>query len=357
MNLIIPVAGKSTRFNSSRPKWMLTHPSGRFMVVEAILGLNLSDFDKIFFVALKEHETNFHFSQGLLEELDSLGLKEKSEIVLLDRTTSCQPETVAELIRLKSLTGSIFIKDSDNYFSYKAAPGNQVCYYSLNQTSIINPRNKSYITLDSNGYITSIVEKNVVSAMFSVGGYGVESAEEFTKGFETLQLQLKAKGLTEFYISDLMFKMLLEGASIKGSLVQGYLDWGTQEDWDRYKKDFVTLFLDLDGTLVENSSSHFPPYTATTVPIERNVEYLTRLKSTGKVCVVITTSRPEKFREATKNQLRANNIPWDHLIMGLPHCRRIIVNDYAPSSTYRMCDSINLKRNSSELEELLKGLI
>ena len=52
-NLIIPMAGKSSRFPNLKPKWMLTHPSGRFMVIEAILGLNLNDVDKIFFVFLK----------------------------------------------------------------------------------------------------------------------------------------------------------------------------------------------------------------------------------------------------------------------------------------------------------------
>ncbi|MEJ7682686.1 MAG: hypothetical protein WKG06_33480 [Segetibacter sp.] len=36
-----------------------------------------------------------------------------------------------------------------------------------------------------------------------------------------------------------------------------YSDWGTIEDWDRFKRSYATLFVDLDGTLVKNSSWHF----------------------------------------------------------------------------------------------------
>lgn len=40
MNLIIPAAGKSSRFPGVRPKWMLVHPNGNLMLIEAIRGLN-----------------------------------------------------------------------------------------------------------------------------------------------------------------------------------------------------------------------------------------------------------------------------------------------------------------------------
>ena len=52
-NLLIPMAGKSSRFPGMRPKWMLTHPmTNRFMVTEAILGINLDFFDSIYFIFL-----------------------------------------------------------------------------------------------------------------------------------------------------------------------------------------------------------------------------------------------------------------------------------------------------------------
>ena len=48
--LIVPMAGQSSRFPNTRPKWMLTHPAtNRFMVTESISGINLDFFDKIYF--------------------------------------------------------------------------------------------------------------------------------------------------------------------------------------------------------------------------------------------------------------------------------------------------------------------
>ena len=42
--LIIPCAGRSTRFPNSRPKWSLTHPYGDLMFIQSIKGLDLSKF-------------------------------------------------------------------------------------------------------------------------------------------------------------------------------------------------------------------------------------------------------------------------------------------------------------------------
>jgi hypothetical protein len=48
------------------------------------------------------------------------------------------------------------------------------------------------------------------------------------------------------------------------------------------------------------------------------------------------------------------NIPYDTLIMGLPHCKRVIINDFAKTNPYPSCESINLPRNSDNLIEFLK---
>ena len=86
------------------------------MGIAAISGLNLEFFDKIYWVTLQEYQDKYQFEQGYLEELDEVGLKEKSEIVLLDEETSSQSETVYEVIKKKNIEGFIFIKDSDGYY-------------------------------------------------------------------------------------------------------------------------------------------------------------------------------------------------------------------------------------------------
>lgn len=77
-NLLIPMAGKSSRFPGMRPKWMLTHPmTNRFMVTESILGINLNFFDVIYFIFLQSHEEQYHFHLGFLEELKECNLFKK----------------------------------------------------------------------------------------------------------------------------------------------------------------------------------------------------------------------------------------------------------------------------------------
>ena len=111
------MAGRSSRFPNLRPKWQLTHPmTNRFMVTEAILGLNLDFFDNIYFICLQEHEDKYHFMKGFVAELDELGLRSKSNIVLLPEQTRSQSETVYTFLKGYELEGFVFIKDSDGFY-------------------------------------------------------------------------------------------------------------------------------------------------------------------------------------------------------------------------------------------------
>ncbi len=348
MILIVPMAGRSSRFPNMKPKWMLTHPSGRFMVIEAINGLNLSDFSKIVFVCLKEHEELHGFTKGFREELESLGINDKSEILYLETTTRHQSETVAKAIEHYNITGPVFVKDSDNYFTVTYTGNNTVCFYDLNSSGLIKPKNKSYISFDEHGYINNIVEKQVISSSFCVGGYGFASAGEF------ISYMNKIDNEGEVYLSNVIFEMILDGKQFSSTIVDHYKDWGTLEDWDRFKRSYATLFLDIDGTLVKNSSAHFPPYIGNTPALTENIEIIKRLYESGKFQVILTTSRPEKYRQETINQMKKEGIPFNHLIMGLYHAKRIIINDYSKSNPYKSCDAINLKRDAQDLKEILR---
>ena len=51
------------------------------------------------------------------------------------------------------------------------------------------------------------------------------------------------------------------------------------------------------------------------------------------------------------------NIPYDDIIFGLVHGRRIVINDYARTNPFKSCDAINIKRNSDDLKEMLEESI
>ena len=343
------MAGRSSRFPNMRPKWMLTHPmTNRFMVTESILGLNLDFFDNIWFICLQEHEDKYQFMKGLVSELDEVGLRAKSNIVLLPEQTDSQSETVYTFLSGQELEGFVFIKDSDGFYRCDVEERNQVAYFDLNDMDDINARTKSYIELDVNNVITNIVEKKVVSSTFSSGGYGFADAKEFCKTFEKLQ---DMDG--ECYISHIIFEMMLSGSTFYGTKTTDFKDWGTFDAWNKYKSQYKCLFVDIDGTLVTNSSIHFPPYVGSGDPLEDNIELLDDLHQQGKVKIVLTTSRPERLRQLTLMELQTKGIPYDELIMGLPHCQRVVINDFARSNPYPSCSAINIPRNQNNLKEFL----
>lgn len=344
------MAGKSSRFPNNKPKWMMTHPRRNcFMVIESILGLNLDFFDKIIFVTLKEHETNFHFTDGLKKQLDENGILTKSKIIHLTKQTNSQSETVYEAIKKEKIKGFICIKDSDGKFITNIdTNNNQICYCDLSSLGKIDATSKSYIELEDNNLITNIIEKTIISSTFSVGGYCFESAESFCEAYDTLKYM---DG--ECYISNVVYEMLLYGDKFYGLKCTGFEDYGTIDEWNNFKRKFKTIFIDLDGTLLESTAEYIPPYHGEGKPLQQNIDTINKLIDSGFVTVIITTSRPEKERTQTEKELDNKGIKYHYLIMDLPHCQRILINDFAPSNPFPASKSVNIHRNDDNLWEIL----
>ena len=348
------MAGKSSRFPGMRPKWMLTHPiSGSFMCIESIKGLNVGFFDRIFFTILREHEENFKVSIGInraLEDLENYQeIKGKIKITILEEPTSSQSETVYYTIKENKIDGFIYIKDSDGYFHLDIdTDSNQVTYFDLNNVEDINARSKSYIEIDSNNIVTNMVEKKVISSKFCVGGYGFKSASEFCENYEKIRSQTE-----ECYISNVVFQMILNGSIFNGNEASEFLDWGTLKSWNDYKSNIYTVFVDLDGTLITNTSHLMPPFIGEGEPLLNNINSIRRIKE-NMGFVVITTSRPEKYRSVTIEEMERHQIPYDILIMGLPHSQRLLINDFAKSNPYPSCSAINIQRGSDNIDQYLK---
>ena len=318
------------------------------MVTEAISGLNLDFFDNIYFICLQEHEDKYSFMKGFVAELDDAGLRAKSNVVLLPEQTDSQSETVYTFLSGYELDGLFLFKDSDGFYRCDVEERNQVAYFDLNDMDDINARTKSYVDLDVNDVVTNIVEKKVISSTFSSGGYGFADAKQFCKTFEKLQ---DMDG--ECYISHIIFEMMLSGSTFYGTKTTDFKDWGTLDAWNKYKSQYKCLFVDIDGTLITNSSHHFPPYTGSGEPIEDNIDLLAELHEQGKAKIILTTSRPERLRQLTIQELQTKGIPFDELVMGLPHCQRIVINDFARSNPYPSCSAINIPRNENNLTEFL----
>jgi len=349
-NLIMPMAGRSTRFNLDRPKWMLTDPSsGTYMALASLKGLNLDTFKKLYFVFLKKHQDEFNFKVGFTNELSRMGISDKSELIFLMNETASPAQTVYEAIKQGNIQGSILVKDSDSYFELESqGDENFVAYESLENTEIIDAKSKSYLKIDQFGIVNNIVEKKVISSKFSVGGYGFISAANFSEIYLTMK-----KKTGELYISDIIFEMILTGIKFRGVETHGYEDWGTLESWKIYCNSFKTLFVDIDGTLVENSSLLFYPYLGEGKPIQENIDVLNAHFELGKTQIILTTSRPEFCRHETELEMKKIGIKYNQLVMGLQHSVRVLINDFSTSNNYPTSVAINVPRNSNNLSKYL----
>lgn len=350
--LIIPCAGQSSRFNLAKPKWMLTHPNGNLMLIEAISGLLFSSgqLSKIVIIVNEQHIRESRINLGLIKEAIYAQKGIEPVFVILPQFTSSQAETVYLGIQAEKISGSIFIKDCDSYFSGFIRDENSICISSLGAET--NPINKSYVSLNKLGELVGIVEKQVIGNLFSVGGYSFKEAGDFARVFEEISAMNGIDG-KELYISHIIQKMLLGRERFTVQEVSGYKDWGTIKDWLKYTSEYRTLFIDLDGVLVQNSGEFFSPSWGETEGIGENIAEVQRLHDEGKTHIILTTSRSEKYRDKTAAQLARCNVPYHRILFDLPHCSRTLINDFADTNPYPTARAISITRDSSNLKDYL----
>ena len=321
------------------------------MVVSSIGGLDLSSVEKIYVIVLRKHLEEFKCETGIKDAFHDAGVGDKLQLIILDEPTKSQPETIAIAIEYANILGPIFIKDCDGYFGAKVNPRNEVCVYDLSDMSLVHAANKSYVICDEHNLISNIAEKNIISSTFCVGGYAFEDSSTFLSYFK------KMKHLPNLYVSHLIYQMMLDNHTFKIQHVNEYVDWGTLSEWNLYKQEYATLFIDIDGVLVENSGQYFSPKWGETEHISENVDIVNELFDSGKAQVILTTARKSTFKDQTEKQLKKAGVKYHQIIYDLLHCKRIIVNDYSKTNPYKSCDAINLKRNSRELSEMLKDCV
>lgn len=350
VTLIVPAAGQSSRFPGMRPKWSLTQPNGLPMVLDGLMGLDMTNVGRIVFVFLAEHVRKYGFScEALINRAQQLFGRDVLVIKLVTPTRS-QPETVAMAIETAQITGPIFVKDADNRFACLIPIGNTVAVHDISTMELAHVANKSFVDIDDNGLIQNIVEKRVIGPDFCVGGYSFSDAAEFVSTFESLVND------PALYVSHVIFKLMCAGHPFVKNIATDYVDWGTAKEWRDYREQFSTLFVDIDGVIVKNSGEFCMPLWGSTASLEKNVEYLNRLHVGGRAHIVLTTSRPESARAITLEQLRDLGVRYDQIVFGLPHTKRVIINDYTTTSPYRSCDAVNLLRDSDTLADMLVGV-
>jgi hypothetical protein len=346
--LLLPCAGKSTRYPGTRPKWMLTLPEGDLALARAAASLPSAAYDRAIIAVRGEHETKYQ-ATALLRRV----FGEDIEVLVLDRDTRGPAETVAEMIRRAKVTGAFVVKDADSFFDPAPMPeGSFVALRDVRQSPDMNNVGaKSFAVINENNLIVEMVEKSLASNFVSVGLYGFADAASYLDHFDHLAAEMDGQ---ELFVSHVINRGIADGMVVSPLTVSGVIDVGTLEDWRRHARPRGTIVTDLDGVVFENHSRYFPPYwTDADKPIEANVDALRRWQKSGAQ-LIFMTARPEEFRAKTQQALAALGLEAHALIMDCRHGRRFLVNDHAASNPYPAAVAVSTERNSPDLSTYLK---
>jgi hypothetical protein len=207
-------------------------------------------------------------------------------------------DTVYQIIQKKGLYSSeILIKDCDSFFEHESQPGNYVCVSKISQHEVLKKLASKNFTISNNqGIITDIVEKEVVSDTFCVGGYKFSSTLLYKKAFERLSTN------REIFVSDVIGMLIGDLQIFKEVQVTNYTDVGTAQDWFEYN-DKPVIFCDIDGTIIKcqsrvgENSYHTKP-----IVLQKNVNRLLELQSKGAQ-IIFTTAREPIYMEETRTLL------------------------------------------------------
>ena len=339
--LIIPCAGKSSRFPNMKPKWMLTHPDGDLMIKKSLRGINTEIFDRIIVTIVKPHDEQYDASLVLKQEFN-----DKIEICILDDFTSCAAETIYLTIKKMNITGAIVIKDSDNFVQAELPSliNNMVVGYDLKKhPDVSNIPGKSFLLINKQNIVDDIIEKNIVSNIICLGIYCFKDVSSFICGYTNI-LNNKIKG--EIYISHVISYLLSTRKFIFTFYEASYYeDWGTIKEWEKVQKRFRTYFVDFDGVLIKNSGKHGRiNWDNNSELIIENIKTLKNLQDLGAQ-IVITSARPEKYRLFIQKVCCDNGVFPYAIILGLNHSTRVLINDFAKTNPYPSAMSFSIPRN------------
>ena len=181
------------------------------------------------------------------------------------------------------------MKDSDNYFECEVLAINHVVTLKIdrcNEESIFNVSSKSFSFCSQDNTISNILEKVIHSALCNVGGYGFADSGLFLEQVRQIRnARSVVAQMPELSMTNVVWSMMLSKEVFFSIESINYLDWGTLSAWTAYCRSFITLFVDLDGTLVCNSSPFFKPIHGSTDAIEANASWLRQRYAGGRTQV------------------------------------------------------------------------
>lgn len=358
--MLLTCAGESTRFEGWGPKWRLTHPSGNIMAAEAARPF-ADDWQTV--VVLSREDVVIpspSHREAVLKEFSFAGIHD-ARVVVLETKTANRMDTVLQALEILDLVNDgdqpVLVRDCDNLVEADITPGmTAVAVGDVFKYGPVNPKDLSFVD-NRGGQLWDIAEEGLVTRWFCTGAYAVERASMLTKAGSWREPGWNGREVTT--MADAMCdiggaRRVHDGGYITAVETTRYSDWGTGEKWKAFKREHRVIFLDIDGVLFTASHRSFGAAWKGSKPLYNNRRKIQALHQTGRIHLVLCTSRPETVRDWTITQLKRGHIPYDQLIMGLPACGRLLVNDAVTSRRERTAEAVEVVRDDDALKDALR---
>jgi hypothetical protein len=342
MEIIVPAAGLSTRFPGMKPKYLLYDYKHDMMLMNALRTYRQKGC-RIHIGILKEHQEQYKVIEQIQHEWYDM-----VNFVVLDEPTRGPADTVYQILQKSQVNPHtpILIKDCDSFFEHDYEGDNYICVSKISQHEVLKKlSSKSFVKSNEQGIITDIVEKQVVSDTFCVGGYKFESAGLFMRYFETLNTT------NEVFVSDVIQNCISKGYVFTEKLVSDYVDVGTADDWFEYN-DRPVIFCDIDGTIIKAQNRLDLESRTPYEPLENNVKRILLQQEKGSQIIFVTAREPQ-YRAETRQMLYELGFKSFGYLDGLQNSSRIVINDYNNANPHPRAIAINLKRDSDNLSDFL----
>jgi dTDP-glucose pyrophosphorylase len=238
LKIVIPMAGKGSRFSEARyctPKPFID-VLGMKMIELVIKNLTPSIEHQFIFICQIEHDKNYGISSFLKS------INPKCEVKLINGLTEGAACTVLEAQEYIT-NDMLMIANCDQYIEtnindyLSAWSQSQMQGYIMTMNA--NDKKWSYIKINANGKVSQVVEKKVISNEATVGIYNFSSGLDFVNAAKKM-ISKKKKVNNEYYVAPVFNILINDDYSVGyyniGEVNHGMYGLGTPEDLDAFIK-------------------------------------------------------------------------------------------------------------------------
>lgn len=371
MIIIIPLGGIGNRFKKSgyqRPK-ALINVYGKPILYYLLDALNIINKIDYIYIPYNNEYSNYNFESMLRKDYKEY----KFKFLKLSHNTRGAVETINMAINNLNIIDdtSVICMDSDNFYSCDIITkwGGDNCVFSVEDKG--SKPIYSYVSLNDEGYIIDIKEKDKISDFACTGAYGFKSIKQLLK-YTTKIIKCNMTQHSEYYTSGVIKEMINDGIIFTNKQIDKrfFTCLGTPLQLKQYYNNHPKIScingknmtqskricFDLDNTLV--SYPTIPGDYTTVKPIEKNISLLRYIKKLGNTIIIYTARRMKTHNgnigkvnndigKITYDTLKKFNIPYDEIYFGKPYAD-FYIDDLAVNCFHNIEKELGYYKNNIE---------